>query len=205
MATAGTGLRFRRARAGDYFLLFNRVAWLQGIRPRHGTLSRLVDDGVVYLGIIAIGLTSLMHQPQDGEPGDGWYGLFIVLPVYVVALIVLIPIVRNQVQGSFKAWRWRFWASSTSAGCSAISRSSPMPTNAYGYLLYVIFADGTQRRGGVHVWKAFRQTSVSQQHQPEENLGRRSRRARSFDGAARGLLRFSFPHFGATAIDAWRA
>ena len=46
----------------------------------------------VYLGITAVGVTSLVRQPQGEEPGDGWYGLFIVLPVYVVALILLIPI-----------------------------------------------------------------------------------------------------------------
>ena len=55
--------------------------------------------GAVYGGIIAVGATSILRQPQGLEPGTGWYGLFCVLPVYAVALILLIPILRNQVQG----------------------------------------------------------------------------------------------------------
>src|SRR6185503_21365897 len=33
----------------------------------------------VYLGIAAVGVTSLIPEPQANEPGHGWYGLFIDL------------------------------------------------------------------------------------------------------------------------------
>ncbi len=58
--------------------------------------------GAVYLGILAVGATSLARQPHDLEHGTGWYGLFIVLPVYAVATILLIPIMRNRVQGQLQ-------------------------------------------------------------------------------------------------------
>src|SRR5579872_3777942 len=96
--------------------------------------------GAVYLGIITVGIASIVRQPQGQEPGNGWYGLFIVLPVYAVALIILVPILRNQVQGQlqfvslaivgFVYIGWMF-------GHLAFLANS---SNAYGYLLYVVFA-----------------------------------------------------------------
>src|ERR1700677_2184649 len=96
--------------------------------------------GVVYLGIAAVGVTSLVRQPQGDEPGNGWYGLFIALPVYVVALILLIPIARNRVTGQLQGvslsivgfiyFGWMF-------GHLAFLANA---TNAYGYLLYLLFA-----------------------------------------------------------------
>src|SRR5207249_1993692 len=41
--------------------------------------------GAVYLGIIATGIVSLVKNPNEDHPG--WYGLFMALPVYVIALI----------------------------------------------------------------------------------------------------------------------
>ena len=53
--------------------------------------------GTVQLGILATGVVCLMINPNDGQPG--WYGLFMALPVFVIALILLIPVVRNRGQG----------------------------------------------------------------------------------------------------------
>ena len=96
--------------------------------------------GAVYLGITAMGVTALIPQPQGEEPGQGWYGLFIVLPVYVVALILLIPILRNEVNGQLQKLSlaivgfiylgWMFGHLAFLANAS----------NAYGYLLYLLFA-----------------------------------------------------------------
>ena len=41
-----------------------------------------------------------MADPTDGKPG--WYGLFMALPVFVIALILIIPILRNQAQGQLQ-------------------------------------------------------------------------------------------------------
>ena len=96
--------------------------------------------GAAYLGIVAVGVTSLVSQPHGEEPGHGWYGLFIALPVYAVALILLIPILRNKVQGQLQYMSlaivgfiyigWMF-------GHLAFLANA---TNAYGYLLYILFA-----------------------------------------------------------------
>jgi phosphatidate cytidylyltransferase len=155
--------------------------------------------GAVYLGIIAIGVTSLIHQPQDGEPGNGWYGLFIVLPVYVVALIVLIPILRNQVHGQLQSLAlailgfiyigWMFGHLAFLANAN----------NAYGYLLYVIFATELNDVAAFTCGKLFGKHPFRSNISPKK----------TWEGAIGALLvsmalpwalRFSFPHFGATQL-----
>ncbi len=94
--------------------------------------------GVVYAGIIAAGLVSLVTDPSAKVPG--WYGLFMALPVWVIAIILVIPIVRNQVQGQlqmlalsivgFIYFGWMF-------GHLAFLANA---THAYSYLLYLLFA-----------------------------------------------------------------
>jgi phosphatidate cytidylyltransferase len=62
--------------------------------------------GAVFLGILAVGIVSLIPDPYLTTPYEGvpgWYGMFMALPVHVVALILLVPIVRNQVQGQLQA------------------------------------------------------------------------------------------------------
>src|SRR5437868_9358864 len=40
----------------------------------------------VYTGIVGAGLAALVNDPNHGRPG--WYGLFMTLPVYVIALLM---------------------------------------------------------------------------------------------------------------------
>jgi phosphatidate cytidylyltransferase len=94
--------------------------------------------GAVYLGIIAAGIVTLVTDPLLGVPG--WYGLFMALPVYVIAAILVIPIVRNRVQGQLQVlalsivgfvyfgWMFGFLAFLANA------------QHAYSYLLYLLFA-----------------------------------------------------------------
>jgi hypothetical protein len=56
-----------------------------------------VITGAVHLGIIATGIVCLMTDPIDNMPG--WYGLFMALPIFVIAAILVIPVVRNRGQG----------------------------------------------------------------------------------------------------------
>jgi phosphatidate cytidylyltransferase len=56
--------------------------------------------GTVYLGIIAVGVLSLVKDPTVGVPG--WYGLFMALPVYVIAVILCIPILRDRARGQLQ-------------------------------------------------------------------------------------------------------
>jgi len=151
--------------------------------------------GAVYSGIVAVGVASLVPQPHDLEPGSGWYGLFIALPVYAVAVILLIPIIRNQVHGQLQSvslaivgfiymgWMFGHLAFLTNA------------TNAYGYLLYVLFATELNdiaaftfgRLLGKHPFRS----NISPKKTWEGALG-----ALGVSLALPWLLRFSFPDFG---------
>jgi phosphatidate cytidylyltransferase len=94
--------------------------------------------GVVYFTIAACGVVSLVNDPTTGQPG--WYGMFMALPVYAISLILAVPIVRNQSRGQLQVLAlailtfiyigWMF-------GHVAFLANA---TNAYGYLLYLLFA-----------------------------------------------------------------
>lgn len=57
--------------------------------------------GWVYLGIAALTLMTLIAPPD--EPAVlGWYGMFMALPVYVVAGVLLMPILRDQTRGQLQ-------------------------------------------------------------------------------------------------------
>ncbi len=94
--------------------------------------------GGVYAGIIACGILQLVSDPGSGA--HGWYGMFIVLPVYVIAFLMLIPILRNRTKGQLQAvslsivgFMYIGWMLGH-MGLFANSR------NPYGYLLYLFFA-----------------------------------------------------------------
>ena len=54
----------------------------------------------VYLAILCVGAASLMADPWTGKAG--WYGLFRDMPVYIVALLLTVPIVRNRTSGQLQ-------------------------------------------------------------------------------------------------------
>lgn len=56
--------------------------------------------GLVYLGIA--GVTTVTIIPPPGEKLIGWYGMFMALPVYVVAGILLMPILRDRTKGQLQ-------------------------------------------------------------------------------------------------------
>ena len=58
--------------------------------------------GAVYAGIVTVGIASLMSHPRGEEPGTGWYGFFVAMPVFAIALILLIPILRNRARGELQ-------------------------------------------------------------------------------------------------------
>jgi phosphatidate cytidylyltransferase len=94
--------------------------------------------GAVYLGIIAVAFTALLPSPHGGHPG--WYGLFMTTPVYVIALLLLVPILLNRTQGQLQSLAlailgflyigWMF----SHLGFLANS------DHPYAYLLFLIFA-----------------------------------------------------------------
>jgi len=94
--------------------------------------------GSVYLAAVAIAVVSLVSDPFSGKPG--WFGLFTGIPVYAIALILMVPILRNRTQGQlqmislaivgFVYIGWMF-------GHLGFLANSD---HAYGYLLYLLFA-----------------------------------------------------------------
>src|SRR5437764_2285139 len=96
--------------------------------------------GAVYAGIIAVGIASWMPHPRGEEPGAGWYGFFMAVPVFAIALILLIPILRNRARGELQRMSlsivgfvyigWMFGHLGFLANA----------INAYGYVCYVVFA-----------------------------------------------------------------
>lgn len=97
-----------------------------------------VMTGVVHLWIIAVGAASLVVDPFLRS--SGWYGLFMALPVYAIASILLVPILRNRVHGQlqmialailgFVYFGWMF-------GHIGFLANYP---HAYSHLFYIIFA-----------------------------------------------------------------
>jgi phosphatidate cytidylyltransferase len=151
--------------------------------------------GAVYLGIAAVGITSLMPQPRGMEPGHGWYGLFIVLPVYAVALVFLIPILRNRVQGQLQSMSlavigfiyigWMFGHLAFLANAN----------NAYGYLLYILFATELNDVAAFTCGKIFGKRQFRSNISPKKTWGG-ALGALAVSMALPWLLWFSFPQFG---------
>jgi phosphatidate cytidylyltransferase len=153
--------------------------------------------GVVYLGILATGLVSMMRDPVLHVPG--WYGLFAILPAYVIAAILLIPILRNRCEGQLQAIAlailgflyigWMF-------GHLAFLANSK---NAYGYLLYLIFAveinDVAAYTFGKLLGRHPLRSNISPKKTWEGSLG-----ALAVSMALPWVLRFSFPHFGTVEL-----
>src|SRR4051812_29589501 len=55
--------------------------------------------GAVYAGIVSVGVASLVPDPHRLEPGTGWYGFFVAVPAFAIAVILLVPIARNRFRG----------------------------------------------------------------------------------------------------------
>jgi phosphatidate cytidylyltransferase len=151
--------------------------------------------GAVYTGIIAVGVASLMSHPRGEEPGAGWYGFFVAVPVFAIALILLVPILRNRARGELQRMSlaivgfvyigWMFGH----LGFLANAR------NAYGFLCYIIFATELSDVAAFTFGKMCGRHPLRSEISPNK----------TWEGALGALaasmilpwvLRFSFPFFG---------
>jgi phosphatidate cytidylyltransferase len=153
--------------------------------------------GVVYLGILGVGVVSIITDPRTDL--QGWYGLFMALPAYAVAIILLVPILRNRSRGQLQevslailgfvyfGWMFGHLAFLANAG------------NAYGYLLFVIFAVEVNDIAAFVCGKLFGRhklrSAISPNKTVEGALG-----ALAVSMALPWALSFSFPHFGTTEL-----
>jgi phosphatidate cytidylyltransferase len=151
--------------------------------------------GAVYAGIIVVGAACLMPHPRGQEPGTGWYGFFVAVPVFAIALILLIPIMRDRARGELQRMSlaivgfvyigWMFGHLGFLANA----------TNAYGFLCYIIFATELNDVAAFTFGKLFGRHPLRSQISPNKTwegaLG-----AVTVSMILPWLLRFSFPFFG---------
>jgi phosphatidate cytidylyltransferase len=151
--------------------------------------------GAVYGGIITVGVASLMPHPRGEEPGTGWYGFFVAVPVFAIALIMLIPVLRNRARGELQNMSlaivgfvyigWMFGHLGFLANA----------INAYGFLCYIIFATELNDVAAFTFGKLFGRHPLRSEISPNKTwegaLG-----ALAVSMILPWLLRFSFPFFG---------
>ena len=152
--------------------------------------------GAVYLAIFAVGTLSAIDDPTYGT--RGWYGLFIALPVFVVAVLMFIPILRNRAAGQLQVLAlailgfvyigWMFGHLSFMANA----------TNAYGYLFYVLFAVELNDVAAFTFGRLFGRhplrSNISPKKTWEGALG-----ALAVSLVLPWIMHFSFPYFGPAA------
>jgi phosphatidate cytidylyltransferase len=152
--------------------------------------------GAVYAGILTVGTASLMPHPRGAEPGPGWYGFFVAVPVFAIALILVVPILRNRARGELQRMSlgivgfvyigWMFGHLGFLANA----------VNAYGYLLYVVFATELNDIAAFTFGRLFGRHPLRSEISPRKTwegaLG-----ALAFSMVLPWLLRFSFPEFTA--------
>jgi len=155
--------------------------------------------GAVYAGIVTVGIAALMPPPRGEGPGASWYGFFMAVPVFVIALILLIPILRNRARGQLQNMSlsivgfiyigWMFGHLGFLAN----------PTNAYGFLCYVIFATELNDVSAFTFGRLFGRHPLRSEISPKK----------TWEGALGSLavsmvlpwlLWFSFPFFGAKQL-----
>ena len=151
--------------------------------------------GAVYAGIITVGVASLISHPRGEESGPGWYGFFVAVPVFAIALILLIPVLRNRARGELQRMSlaivgfiymgWMFGH----LGFLANAR------NAYGLVCFIIFATALCDVAAFTFGKLFGRHPLRSGISPNK----------TWEGAIGAcavamvlpwLLRFSFPFFG---------
>jgi phosphatidate cytidylyltransferase len=151
--------------------------------------------GAVYAGIATVGVASLTAHPRGEEPGPGWYGLFVAVPVFAIALVLIVPILRNRARGELQRMAlaivgfvyigWMFGHLGFLANA----------VNAYGYLLYVIFATELNDIAAFTFGRLFGRRPLRSEISPKKTwegaLG-----ALAVSMSLPWLLRFSFPDFG---------
>jgi phosphatidate cytidylyltransferase len=148
--------------------------------------------GVVYIALCMLAVVSLMPDPRLEQ--FGWYGFFMALPVFVIAVILLIPILRNRTQGQlqnvslailgFIYFGWMFMHLGFFA-------NTPY---AYGYLLFLVFAVEINDIAAYTFGKMFGKRKLREEISPNKTMAG-SVGAFAVSLVLPWLLWFSFPHF----------
>ena len=89
-------------------------------------------------GIVGIAAVALARDPATGAPG--WYGLFMTVPVLVSAALLLASILRNRPEGQLQAIALSLFGFLYIGWMFGHLAFLANTRNAYGYLLYLLFA-----------------------------------------------------------------
>jgi phosphatidate cytidylyltransferase len=89
-------------------------------------------------GVIGIAVLAIVRDPETGAPGN--FGLFMATPVFVSALLVLISVFRNRPEGQLKLIALSFFGFVYIGWMFGHVVFLANARNAYGYLLYLLFA-----------------------------------------------------------------
>jgi phosphatidate cytidylyltransferase len=198
------------ATIGLLFVFAGRVAVIIGVTllsifgfREFSRVSGLYRDrlmtGAVYAAIITVGIASLVSDPRGEEPGPGWYGLFVGIPVFAITLILIVPVLCNRARGELQKMAlsivgfiyigWMF----EHLGFLANS------IHAYGFVCYVIFATEINDIAAFVFGRLFGRHPLRSEISPRKTV----------EGAVGALivsmilpwaLRFSFPFFSATQL-----
>jgi len=152
-----------------------------------------VMNAVVMAGIVTLGALTLVNQPRTGEAG--WYGLYMAAPVYFVAALLLVPILRNRARGQLQSvalailgfvyFGWMF-------GHLGFLANTP---HRFGYMLFIVFAVELNDVAAFTCGKLFGRHKLRSEISPNKTI----------EGSLGALLiamtlpwamRWSFPHFG---------
>jgi phosphatidate cytidylyltransferase len=152
-----------------------------------------VMSAVVAVGIVGLGVLTLVDQPRTQEPG--WYGLYMAAPVYFVAALLLVPILRNRARGQlqtvslailgFVYFGWMF-------GHLGFLANTP---HRFGYLLFIVFAVEINDVAAFTCGKLFGRHELRPAISPNKTV-EGSVGAFLIAMAMPWVLQFSFPHFG---------
>ena len=125
--------------------------------------------GLVMAAIGAQAVFTLMHDPWLATPG--WYGMFVVLPVYVVGILAITPILRNRFDGQLRkaslavfGYLYFGWM----LGHLAFLANAP---NAIGYLLYLTFAVAVADVSAFTCGKCFGKRKLRDKISPNKTIG----------------------------------
>jgi phosphatidate cytidylyltransferase len=161
----------------------------------------LYDDwwmtGIAYLGIATVTAASLWLDP--GDRSTGWFGFFMAAPVFAICAILLVPILRNRVEGQLQAVSlaivgfvyvgWMFGHLGFLANAD----------HAYAYILYLLLAVELNDVAAFTFGKAFGRHKLRSNISPKK----------TWEGALGALavsmvlpwvMRSTFPHFGTAQL-----
>ena len=126
-----------RAMTICFFAAISIVAFTEYARAT-GLHRDLVMTFTCLAGIAGIAVVALVRDPATGAPG--WYALFMAVPVFASATIVLASILRNRPEGQLKAVALALFGFIYIGWMFGHVAFLANARNAYGYLLYLLFA-----------------------------------------------------------------